>query len=518
MKIALAQTQNSLGDFKENASQVLSFIEQFKNKADLILFPEGGLFSYPPKDFVFREDFFRMQEKELKHIHQKIPNKVGLLLPSFIRRSGHLHNGVFLLEKNKKAKFFTKAFLPNDTVFYESRYFKEGCIDDNVFSWKNKKIQLLICEDLWQVKSVKKVDLFLSINASPYTNKKQKNRLKKAQSLSKKYKCPFFYLNRVGAQDEIIFDGGSFILDEKSSVTWQGKFFKPDFTIYDLNKKQKPLPIKKLFLEKENQQYQALILGIKDFCHQVNFSKVHLGLSGGIDSALVLYLAVRALGRKNVKSFFLPTSFTSKLSYTIAKELTDRLQVPLKIIDISPLYKKIIETLFSEKAAKNPTSCENIQARIRSLVLMAEANETSSLLLGTGNKSELATGYSTLYGDLCGGLLPLGDLWKTEIYSLVKFINKTDPVFSKDLIQRPPTAELAAGQIDEDHLLPYKKLDVILEKLLQFKAPQTQEEKKVALLLRQSEFKRKQSPPILKLSEQAFGEGRRMPIAHKFPL
>ncbi len=516
MKIALAQTKNSLGNFKENALQFLSLIKQAENKADLILFPEGGLFSYPPKDFLFREDFFQLQEKELKHIHQKIPKNLGVLLPAFVKHSGCLYNGVFLLEKNKKSKFFTKAFLPNDSIFYESRYFQTGDLEDNVFSWKNKKIQILICEDLWQVKTLKKPDLFLCMNSSPYTNQKQKSRLEKAEALSKKYKCPFFYLNRVGAQDEIIFDGGSFILDKKGSVKWQGNFFKTDFTIYDLNKNYKPL--KNIFPSKEEQQLQALLLGIKDFCQQLNFSKVHIGLSGGIDSALVLYLSLKALGKKNVKAFFLPSPFTDKISYTLTKELTDHLQVPLKTIDISPLYKKTLQMLFPNNSPHNPVSSQNVQARIRSLILMAESNETSSLLLGTSNKSELATGYSTLYGDLCGALLPLGDLWKTEVYNLVNFINKKEFVFSKKLILRPPTAELAPQQTDESQLLPYKELDTILKKLLQCNPPKTPKEKKIARLLQQSEFKRKQSPPILKLSETSFGEGRRMPIAHKFPL
>ncbi len=518
MKMALAQIKSTVGDFEENTSQILSFIKKAEGQANLLLFPEGGLFSYPPKDFLFRKDFFQLQEKKLEQIQQKTPRGLSVLLPSFVHHSDCLYNGVFLLEKNKKAKFFTKAFLPDENVFYESRYFKKGSIKDNIFFLKNKKIQILICEDLWQAKTLSHPDLLLCMSSSPYTNQKQKHRLEKAKTLSKKYKCPFFYLNRVGAQDEIIFDGGSFILNKKGSITWQGNFFKPDFTIYDLNKNHSILSPQKKILIKEEQQRQALILGLKEFCHTLNFSKIHIGLSGGMDSALVLYLAVKALGKKGVKAFFLPSPFTQRISHTIVKDLSKTLQVPLKTIDISPLYKQTLQTLFGKKKPQNPISHQNIQSRIRSLILMAEANENSSLLLGTGNKSELATGYSTLYGDLCGALLPIGDLWKTEVYKLVHFINKTENVFSKELTLRPPTAELAPNQKDETELLAYKELDPILEKLLQFQKPQTQKEKKIALLLQQSEFKRKQAPPILKLSEQAFGEGRRMPIAHKFPL
>jgi len=513
MKIAISQSQNILGDLKGNAKHICKTIKQVQNQADLLMFPEGGLFAYPPKDFLFRKDFFKIQESYLKKIQQVISKKLKVLLPSFVCSSGKLYNGVFLLEPNKAPLFFKKSFLPNNNVFYESRYFESGFIHKNRFELKDKQIQILICEDFWQVQKLQSVDLILCMSASPYAQHKATKRLDQAKNLVKKYKCPFVYLNCVGAQTELIFDGGSFVLDKKATLKWQGLFFQPDFTVYDTNKKY---VAKKLSLKKEEQQIQAIVLGIKSFCNYLHISKVHIGLSGGIDSALVLYLAVKALGPKNVSTFFLPSPFTQKISYEIVEDLSKHFKVSLKTIDISKFYKAFKSSLFKTKV-KNPITLENLQARIRSVILMAEANESKSLLLGTGNKSELATGYSTLYGDLSGALLPIGDLWKTEVYDLVKFINKITPTFSKKLILRPPTAELSFQQTDESQLLPYKKLDALLKALLKHNPPKTAQEKTVARLLSQSEFKRKQSPPILHLSETAFGEGRRVPLLHRFP-
>ncbi|MGI9549397.1 MAG: NAD+ synthase [Bdellovibrionales bacterium] len=516
MKVALAQTQNFVGDFKTNSSKILQLIKQIGSQVDLLVFPEGGLFSYPPKDYLFRKDFFKIQDQELQKIQKKIPQSLGVLLPAFVKQKESLQNGVFFLTKNKKPRFFAKAFLPNDGVFYESRYFKAGSIEKNVFTWKNKKIQLLICEDLWQAKKFKSPDLLICMSASPFTHEKQKARLKRLKTLVVKHRCLGFYLNRVGGQDDLIFDGGSFILNKQGSLVAEASFFQEDCILYD-SKKAAPFK-RKALLSKEEKTLQALSLGIKSFFNQVGFSQALVGLSGGIDSALVFYLATQALGRDNVKACFLPSPFTQKLSYKITQDFCSQLGVDLTRIDISSLYELALKTTFKNQDFKRSISSENIQARIRSLILMAQANEKDLLLLGTGNKSELATGYSTLYGDLCGALLPIGDLWKTEVYQLAQFISKERGIFSKQLLERAPSAELAPHQKDEDQLLPYQELDLLLKKLLQFKPPQTSKEKKVARLLQQSEFKRKQAPPCLKLSETAFGEGRRMPLAHKFPL
>ena len=514
MKVALAQIQTPLGDFKNQAQKVIDLVKKTHKQVDIFVFPEASFISYPPKDLLLQEDFIQAQNKEIKRIHQNLPAHLKLLLPAFKKTSSHIYNGVFLLEKNQPIQFFAKEYLPNSQVFYESRYFTPGKVKNNFFMFKNKRIQLLICEDLWQTSKFSPPDLIISMHASPFTDSKQKERLKKASSLARKYKCPCFYVNRVGVQDEIIFDGASFIVNKQGKITWQGKFFKPDFINYNLEKNYPSLKVSSPPLEE--QQEQALILGIKEFCSQGGFTQAHLGLSGGMDSALVLYLAVKALGAQKVKAYFLPTPFTQKISHKITRELCSKLKVPLVIQDISSLYKNFMEFPLYKKKFKNPVTSQNIQARIRAVLLMSIANENSSFLLGTGNKSELATGYSTLYGDLSGGLLPIGDLWKTEVYNLARFINKKTLVFSSELLNRPPSAELDFDQTDEQDLLPYKKLDAILKKLIKNNSPKTSLEKKISNLLYKSEFKRKQSPPILKISDWAFGEGRRMPIIHYF--
>lgn len=514
MKIACAQINSFLGDFQQASKQAISFIKKAESKADLLIFPEGGLMSYPPKDFLYRKDFFKIQQKQLEKIHKKTPRGLAVLMPAFIQKSDLLYNGTYLFIHGNTPRFFIKQFLPNENVFYETRYFTPGKAVKNFFIWKDKKIQVLICEDFWRVKNLQNPDIIISLNASPYRENKYNERLAKTNQLCKTYKASVVFLNRVGGQDDLIFDGRSFVTNKQGEKIWEGQAFAPDFKICNLNSKQKKLKQKPLSLEDEWQQ--ALTLGIKDFVTQLGFSKAIIGLSGGLDSALTLYLTVKALGNKNVSAYFLPSSFTEPLSHKIASQVAKNLKVNLVEQDISKIHAHFLNFIFPKNKYKDLTS-QNIQSRIRCLYLMAQANEHKSLLIGTGNKSELATGYSTLYGDLAGALFPIGDLWKTDVYQLARSINKKENIFPKKLMTRAPSAELSTGQKDEDDLLPYKELDSILEKLLNFTAPCNAKQKMVEKLLRNSEFKRKQSPPILKIKKISFGEGRRMPIANRFP-
>lgn len=520
MKIALAQVQFALGDFDQNCKQVLNILKSTGDKADLIVFPEGGLWGYPPKDFLYQDTYFEIQKQKFQQINKQLKKGVQLLLPAFVKNKNNLQNGVFLFEKSKKPIFFPKEFLPDQGVFFESRYFKKGDATKNFFNWKNKKIQILICEDLWQVVPDKTVDLLITVNASPYTDQKQIKRLKKMKDLAKKYNCPVIYLNRIGAQDSLIFDGGSFALNQQGELTWQGKFFKPDFKIFNplKQKKKSHSSSSKLFLNLQEQRRQALILGIKSFFSQTGFSKAVLGLSGGIDSALVAYLAVQALGNKNVKTYFLPSTHTQKISHEIVQQLALKLNIQVVEKNINNLFNTVSKWFFGEKTISNPLSLQNIQSRLRALSLMIEANESSSLLLSTGNKSEIATGYSTLYGDLAGALCPIGDLLKTEVYDLVHFINKSQKIFPKALLLREPSAELAPNQKDQDDLPPYDELDSLLNNILKNQKPKSLKEKELAKLIQKQEFKRAQAPFILKVSERDFGESWKKPIAHKFPI
>ena len=521
MKIALAQVHFFLGDFNQNCRQILDILKQVQNKADLIVFPEGGLWGYPPKDFLYCDKYFKIQNQKIKVIQKHLTPGVGLLLPAFVKNKDQIWNGCFFFEKDKTTKFFAKEFLPDRGVFFESRYFEKGKVKNNFFYWKTKKIQILICEDLWKNSFPWQADLLITVNSSPYTDKKQKKRLKRMKEIAKKHQCTSIYLNRVGAQDSLIFDGGSFVLNQKGELIWQGRFFKPDFKILDVSgKKSNSVKIiqKKPFLSLQAQKEQALILGIKDFFAQAGFSKAHLGLSGGMDSALVAYLAQKALGKDHVTAYFLPGPHTQNLSFKIVKQLKKHLKIKVVEKNLTTLFEVFCKWFFDKKSCSNPLTLQNIQARLRALILMSIANESKSLLLATGNKSEMTTGYATLYGDLAGALCPIADLLKTEIYSLARFINKKTKIFPRSLFLREPSAELAPQQTDRNDLLPYNQLDPLLRDILKGKEGGTPLKKEFIKLIQKQEFKRAQSPPILKLSERDLGESWKKPIVHKFPI
>ena len=514
MKVALAQAQFRLGDFDNNYKELLRILKKTEKKADLLVFPEGGLWGYPPKDFLYCGKYFKIQERKIKQLKPQLSPSLAILLPGFYREKGLLKNGVFLLQKNKKIRFFAKEFLPDQGVFFESRYFQKGFSPDNFFYWKNKRVQILICEDFWKIPHLKKTDILIVVNASPYTASKQKKRIKRLKTLTKQTRQGSVYLNLVGAQDSLIFDGASFALNKKAEKIWQGESFKPDFIILDFPLKKKDLLVRKN-LKIVDQKEQALILGIREFFYQTGFSSACLGLSGGIDSALVAYLAVQALGSSRVKAFFLPSLYTKKISFKIVKNLSKSLNLTVVQKDITQSLKIFQKELFNQPLSS--LTKQNLQARLRMLFLMSQANETSSLLLATGNKSELATGYCTLYGDLAGALCPIGDLLKTEVYEMARFINRKKAFFPESLILREPSAELAYRQKDRDDLPPYSELDAFLKSFL---------ENKQSKLLKRSlqwsqnilaqEHKRKQSPPLLKLTDRDFGESWRSPLAHRF--
>ena len=512
MRIALAQALFRLGDFENNYKELLKNLEKVKDQADLLIFPEGGLWSYPPKDFLYHKKYFSIQKQKITQIKKKLPKSLSLLLPGYALLNQKRQNGVFLISADKKTRFFAKEFLPDQGVFFESRYFEKGQIQQNYFFWRKKRIQLLICEDFWKSQSFKKPDLLIVLNASPYTLKKPGRRIKRLKELNKNSREGSLYLNLVGAQDSLIFDGGSFVLNPKGEKIWQADFFKSDFALLSLPfKKQKT----KKALSLQAQKEKALILGIKEFFYQTGFSKACLGLSGGMDSALTAYLAAQALGPQNIKAYFLPSLYTQNMSFKMVKKLKKSLELSVIEKDISALFHFCLKEFFGNKKLKSLTK-QNLQSRLRMLFLMAQANESSSLLLSTGNKSELATGYSTLYGDSAGALCPIGDLLKEEVYDLARFIHCQKAVFPKELFLRAPSAELDHGQKDSDDLPAYKELDCFLQKVFQGKEPQNEKEDQILKRVRSQEFKRKQSPPILKITERDLGESWRYPIAHRF--
>ena len=512
MKITLAQIKTPLGDIKNNLKKILQVLKTNSN-SDLIVFCEGQLFGYPPSDLILKKHLLKKSLSLIASIKKHLPSQVKVLIGGFFEEKGQLYNGAFLLEKNKKDQVFKKEFLANQDVFNESRYFSKGSIKDNFFILGKKRVQILICEDLFHNPQFKSPDLIVSLNSSPFTLTKKRARFNVLKTLSKKYKAPSIYLNRVGGQGELIFDGASFITNPKGQLLFEAPSFKESIDTIDLTQiKAKGQNLSTTNLESTK---QALILGLKDFVSQAGFEQVHLGLSGGMDSALVAYLACQALTPQQVKCFFIPSSYSSKLSLKIAKDLQKQLGFDLEIWKLDKTYKFYLKEMsFLGRLSK--INKGNIQARLRALLLMTYSHHKRSLLLSTGNKSEVACGYSTLYGDLAGGVMPIGDLLKTEVYQLAQFINQQTPVFSKELLNRSPSAELYSGQKDTDELPPYSQLDPILKKLIKHQAPAGNLEKHFEQLIFNTQFKRAQSPPILKIKDQAFGQGWQMPVVQKF--
>lgn len=536
MRIALSQINTSLADFDYNAEKIISHIKTLaEKKAELIVFPEASLFGYHPFDLLEREVLISQQDKALKQILKAIPEGVHVLVGGFEKNKNKkgrpFFNSVFLCKKNKIVKIFRKQLLPTGDVFDEARFIEAGDMKQNYFQIGKKKFFLTICEDMWAWPTAegsdykenpilkvpkKKIDLVINMSASPYHVGKFKKRQFVASNTAKYFKAPLLYVNQVGAQDEIVYDGQSFLISPKDKILFKAQSFAEDTNVIDLNTLETWSPTHK-FDSGTEELRKALVLGLKDYGQKIGANKVHLGLSGGIDSALVAALAVDAFGSNNVKLFALPTQFNAELSMTYAKQLALNLGSEMKTISIQGTFE-FIKTILDEEfqVPQFGVMHENLQSRIRGLFLMAYSNFSGSLLLTTGNKSEYATGYATLYGDMCGGLAPLGDLTKKQIVELCKHYNQEIEIIPEFIIKRPPSAELRPDQKDQDSLPAYEILDKAVQNIVEKKKPAKSEtEKWLVKQLMKTEFKRWQAPPILKMSEHSFGRGRRYPIAHK---
>ncbi len=538
MRIALAQINSSLVDFDQNQKKILNYVERAKEKkADLVIFPEASLFGYHPFDLLERKELVLLQNSSLKKLIKKIPSGIAILIGGFeinkSKKGRPYFNVVFLCEKNKIVKTFRKELLPTGDVFDEARFIEKGNLEKNYFQYKSKNFFLTICEDIWawedpKRKSLysenplqrikrKKTDLVINMSASPYFGGKLKQRLHVVKKTAQYFKAPMVYVNMVGAQDELIYDGQSFLTDKKGDPQFFCRSFEEDLNLFDLDTLEDWNSDKSSKKENTTEQLRkALILGIKDFVLKSGLQKVHLGLSGGVDSALVACLAADALGAQNVNIFALPTQFNSHESFELAQQLAKNLRLEIKTIDIQSMFenvKSVLDKAFDVKSFH--LMHENIQSRLRGLTLMAYANLNKSLLLTTGNKSEYATGYATLYGDMCGGLAPIGDLTKKQVYELAELYNLEYEIIPHKILTRAPTAELRPNQKDQDSLPEYKILDQAVVKLVEDReAVQTKTEKWLLNQIYKTEFKRWQAPPILKISEHSFGRGRRYPLAH----
>ena len=538
MRIASAQINSRLTDFNYNKNLILKNIEVARQEnVELLVFPECALFGYHPFDLLEHKSFVQKQLKAFREIQKKIPANMcvilGLITETNLKKGRPYYNSLAVLQKNKKPLFYHKQLLPTGDVFDEGRYIESGDGQNQFFKFKNKNILLTICEDIWawpdsngtsvhrtnplaKIKN-KKVDLVINLSASPFYSGKLEKRHEVIASTAKYFKAPVLYTNLVGAQDEITFDGQSLLMNSRGQELFRMKAFEEDFLIFDLEDVKK---IKELKLSKKTngeQIRQALVLGIRDFCQKTGIQKIHLGLSGGIDSALVACLATEAIGADNVKAIALPSPFNQTMSLDLAKQLAKNLQIEFIQMSISEAYevaKKSVDQSYG--ITQFSVVHENIQARLRGLYLMAYSNHQNSLLLTTSNKSEYAAGYSTLYGDMCGGLAPIGDLTKKQVYELAKIYNKKTNLIPELIITRAPSAELRPNQKDQDSLPEYNLLDQSVVKLIEKSSePTNATDRFLISQLYRTEFKRWQAPPILKVSARTFGKGRKWPISFK---
>lgn len=539
MRIGVAQINPTLGNFQENRKKISDYVHRAKDmKCSLVVFPECSLFGYHPFDLLERKEIVEAQLQEFRKLQKEIPADiavvVGLITMNPNKRGRPYHNSAALLVKGKKAQFFHKEILPTGDVFDEARFIEPGLLSNNFFTYKGRSFLLTICEDIWgwdlpgrrspylvnplsQLKK-RKLDLIINLSASPFFLGKMKLREQMTKATAKHFRAPILYTNLVGAQDEIVFDGQSFLMSPKGQKIFECMAFEEHLNVFDLDSQEvwhQPESLPEM-----EQLRKALVLGIQDFCRKINLQKIHLGLSGGIDSALVACLAVDALGPSRVKTFALPGPFSAPLSLKLARELARNLGTELFEISIVELYEKSLAT-FSQAIPHSSFSVvnENLQARLRGLLLMAYGNKEGSLLVSTSNKSEMACGYATLYGDMCGGLAPIADLTKNQVYELANHYNSQTVLIPKEIIERPPTAELRANQKDRDSLPPYPELDEAVVNMVEHqKMARSETEKWLLQKMFQSEFKRWQAPPVIKVSAHSFGRGRRFPVAGSWPL
>jgi NAD+ synthase len=537
MKLALCQINTSVGDFEYNAKKILDFYQDaVKQGCDLAIFPELTICGYPPQDLVEDQDFLNTCNTAVTHIIKATQNQsCGLLIGAPIKKQNKVFNSALLINDGKIIHCTEKLDLPNYGVFDEKRVFSKGK-PNSVITFKNKKIGILICEDAWSLKSPKHLlkqgaEIFIAINSSPFDSEKHKIRKSIAKRIIKSCKIPLVYVNQYGAQDSIIFDGGSFILDKNNQYLISPKFWEERMYVSDLSKST----FEDFLWKEEEHIYQAIMTGIKNYGNKNGFSKVILGISGGIDSALVASIATDALGNENVKGYRLPSMYSSTHSLKDAEILAKNLEIEFDTLPISDLVEGSLATLKSPlKNSIFDLTEQNLQARIRGILLMAISNNTNSLLLTTGNKSEYAAGYATLYGDMCGAYAPIKDIYKTQVYKLAKWRNANIPlnsllkklnVIPKNSISKAPSAELKPDQRDQDSLPPYNVLDKILYHLIEkpFSIDQFMKKgfnlnlvKKIKSLLKISEYKRRQSAPGPKISIKDLDKERRYPITNRF--
>ncbi|MBL0318267.1 MAG: NAD+ synthase [Alphaproteobacteria bacterium] len=536
LRIVIAQTNPCVGDITGNLEDIEQhYLRACSEAADIIVFPELAITGYDTEDLTLRPAFHEAAVAAVKQLARLTFNtSTALIVGTIWQENGQCFNaGIMLYEGDIYERIF-KYSLPNYGVFDEHRVFVPGPLPSAI-EFKNCKIGLLICEDLWENDvpshyASQGVELLICINASPFEVDKKPQRLDRAIEAVTIVDAPLIYVNSVGAQDELVFDGQSFVLSINEEVNFQLAAFEPDYASILLHHKQGcwQLGPARPFQEEEGlaQTYRALQIGLRDYVEKNNFKSVVLGLSGGIDSAFVAVLAVDALGSDRVHCVTMPSPYTANETLQDSLELAQNLGCRIDTIPIHPLFEGFQQQLAPIfRDVKSDVTEENMQSRIRGLLLMSISNKFGSLVLATGNKSEMATGYSTLYGDMCGGFAPIKDVYKTEIYTLSTWRNRQTPIIPESIIARAPTAELRPNQTDQDTLPPYHLLDKILYGMIEenFSSDELIAAgfdramvHLVAKLLCSSEYKRYQAPPGTKISCRAFGKDWRYPLTNHF--
>ena len=543
MRIAIAQLNFHIGNFNGNLKKMLDAVEQAKaQSADIVCFSELATVGYPPRDFLEFEDFIELAEatvEELAKAAQGIAIVVGSPTKNPVLEGKDHYNAAYFLADGKVLQKQYKTLLPTYDIFDEYRYF-EMATEWNVVAYKGKRIALTVCEDIWNIGNEnplytvspmeelmpQKPDFILNLSASPFSYVQAEGRQQAVQANVERYGIPLFYINHSGAQTELLFDGGSLVASPDGKIYDELPYFTEEVRTYELEEVQKGGVERQQPREKMQLIHDALVTGIRDYFGKLGFKRAILGLSGGIDSALVAVLACRALGAANVRLVLMPSHYSSDHSVVDARQLAENLGAPYDIIPVEDIYNTYMQALRPHFWATDFSIAEeNLQSRARGNLLMALSNKFGNILLNTSNKSELAVGYGTLYGDMCGGLSVIGDLYKTEVFSLCRHINKEEEIIPGNIITKPPSAELKPDQLDTDSLPSYDDLDEILFQYIERRlSPQDiiekgYDEKLVRRILRLvniNEFKRHQMAPVLRVSEKAFGMGRRMPIVGKY--
>lgn len=543
MKILTAQINPTIGALTGNTAKILNAIEKGRKLgADLVLFPELTLTGYPPQDLLLLPHFISAVQKQLEKIIAATDNIIAIVgLPRYNpdQQEKPLFNSAAIIQNKQLLGYQDKSLLPTYDVFVERRYFEPApCI--STWSLNGKNIGITICEDIWQHSALLKEasyrknpveellelqpELLLNLSASPFSLAKLPNRLQVCSKAASTLNCPVILCNQVGGNDSLIFDGYSLYVNAAGEPLQLAKGFEEDLMLIDLDAMQKPINI---HLHAEEELYKALILGVKDYFQKSGFSKACLGLSGGIDSAVVACIAVAALGPQNVLGIGMPSRYSSPGSKDDAKQLAENLGIEYREVPIEKPFQSYLD-LFSPSFGDLPPDVteENLQARIRGMILMAFSNKLGYIILSTGNKSELAMGYSTLYGDMCGGLAILSDVTKMQVYALARWINSKKKVIPQSSIDKPPSAELRPNQTDQDTLPPYPTIDNVLQAYIEeHQSPEAIAQRfnypldlvnDLIKRIHRNEYKRRQSPPGLRVSEKAFSAGRRFPIVERW--